>query len=814
MTEFFHELRLALRQMKTSPGFTAAVVVTLALGIGANTAIFSIVNALLLESLPYAHPERMAIVFARTTGTESAAERRNIDGEQWELLRDDVPALISAVSSRRTSGVNLQAGSHAQYVQEGRVSAHYFDVLAIHPMDGRNFTEDEDRPHGPRAAVLSYGLWRTAFDGKRDVVGQAILLKGEPYTIVGVLPDNAVTPLSADIYTALQPSREGEGQATNFGPIMRLRDGANWQEADAEINRAWARSARFQRFQALNPGAQMTYYCVPLQKGETDLLRPKALALMMAAGFILLIACANLAGLTIVRVFRRTSEIATRMALGASRWQVLLQLWVENLVLALAAGVIGAGVGYLALRGLLLLLPERFLPVAKVPLDGRVLAFTLALSLLTSILFGMLPALVTRRVDLLSSIGHRAVIGAGGVRLRQGLIALEIALTVVLLAASGLLIRTLIHLETMPPGFNPSGVMTAKASLDDVRYQDPTAFRKLLNESLAAMRQIPGVQDAAVGLTLPYERALLSAVTLSDGKDAGREITTNEIYVTPGYFKTLQIPVLSGRPFTDGDGPSTQPVVIVNQTFVRKFFAGANPVGRSLDKKMLIVGVVTDAVLSSAGKLNAGSAPLTSEETIYVPTAQISDANGLSMMLTWFQPSWIVRTGGPVQGLPEQMQRALATAAPDLPFSGVYSMNDLQAKTLAMQRVEVALLTTMAMLALVLSAVGIFALVANIVAQRTREIGLRIALGSTIVQAMTQIGRSGVFASAAGLVLGLGLCAAALRMMQSVLYGVGVYDARTLATVVLGLFLVTMLATIVPALKVAKIDPATTLRDE
>jgi len=814
MTGFFHELRRALRQMKRSPGFTAAVVVTLALGIGANTAIFSIVNALLLESLPYAHPERMAIVYAGTTGTESSAERRNVDGEQWELLRDNVSSLISAVSSLRTSGVNLETGSNAQYVQEGRVSAHYFDVLAIHPTAGRNFTEDEDRPHGPRAAVLSYGLWRTAFDGKPDVLGQAVLLKGEPYTIVGVLPDNAVTPLSADLYTALQPSREGEGQATNFGPIMRLRGAANWQQANAEINRAWARSARFQRFQASNPGAQMTYYCVPLQKGETDPLRPQALALMMAAGFILLIACANLAGLTMVRVFRRTSEIAIRMALGASRWQVLRQLWIENIMLALAAGVIGAGVGYVALRGLLLLLPERFLPVATVPLDSRVLAFTLALSLLTSILFGMLPALVTRRVDLQSSIAHRAVIGAGGVRLRQGLIALEVALTVVLLAASGLLIRTLIHLETMPPGFNPRGVMTAKASLDDVRYQDPSAFRKLLNESLGAMRQIPGVQDAAVGLTLPYERALLNAVTLSDGKDAGREITTNQVYVTPGYFETLQIPVLAGRVFTNADGPDTQPVVIVNQTFVRKFFAGANPVGRSLDKKMLVIGVVADAVLSSAAKLNEGSAPLTSEETIYVPAAQIDDANGLSMMLTWFQPSWIVRTGGPVQGLTAQMQRALASAAPDLPLSGFYSMNDLQAKTLAMQRVEVALLTTMAMLALLLSAVGIFALVANMVAQRTREIGLRIALGSTIVQAMTQIGRSGVFASAAGLVLGLGLCAAALRMMRSVLYGVGVYDARSLATVVLGMILVTMLATIVPALKIAKIDPATTLREE
>jgi macrolide transport system ATP-binding/permease protein len=814
MIDLYYEFRRAFRQMKRFPGFTAAVTITLALGIGANTAIFSVVNALLLESLPYAHPERIATVYARTAGAESSAERRSIDGEQWELLRDNAPSLISAVSFRRTAGVNLETGSHAQYVQEGRVSAHYFDVLAIYPAAGRNFTEDEDRPHGPRAVVLSYGLWSTAFNGKRDVLGQAVLLKGEPYTIVGVLPDGADTPLSADLYTALQPSQEGEGQATNFGPIMRLRDSANWQQADAEMNRAWARSARLQHFQASNHGAQITYYCVPLQKGETDTLRPQALALMMAAGLILLIACANLAGLTMVRVFRRTSEIATRMALGASRWQILQQLWIENLMLALAGGVIGTGVGYVALRGLLLLLPERFLPVAAVKLDSRVLAFTLALSLLTSILFGMLPALVARRVDLHSSIAHRAVIGVGGVRLRQGLVALEVALTVVLLAASGLLIRTLIHLETMPPGFNPGGVMTAKASLDDVRYQDPGAFRMLLNRSIAAMRQIPGVQDAAVGLTLPFERALLNAVTLSDGKDAGREVTTNQIYVTPGYFETLQIPLLAGRAFTDADGAGTQPVVIVNQTFVRKFFAGVDPVGRSLDKKMLIVGVVADAVLSSAAKLNEGSAPLTSEETIYVPAAQIDNASGLSMMLTWFQPSWIVRTSSSVEGLTGQMQRALASAAPDLPFSGFYSMNDLQAKTLAMQKVEVALLTTMAMLALLLSAVGIFTLVANMVAQRTREIGLRIALGSTIFQAMEQIGRPGVFASSAGLVFGLSLCAAALRMMRSVLYGVGVYDAWTLATVVLGLITVTIFATIVPALRIAKIDPATTLREE
>jgi predicted permease len=550
-----------------------------------------------------------------------------------------------------------------------------------------------------------------------------------------------------------------------------------------------------------------------LQRGETDTLRPQVLALMLAAGFILLIACANLAGLTLVRMLRRGGEIATRLALGASGWQIQRQLWIENLLLAFLGAAAGIGVGFLALDGLLRLLPEHFLPVATVPLDSRVLAFTLLLSLLTSVLFGMVPALATRKVDLRSSIGSRGVIGAGGVRLRQGLIAGEVALTVVLLAAAGLLIRTLIHLETMPPGFNPTGVITAKASLDDARYHEPAAYRKLLNESLGAMREIPGVQNAAVGLTLPYERALLNGVTLSDGKEAGRQVTTNEVYVTPGYFDTLQMPVLAGRAFTDADGPDRQRVVIVNQTFARKFFHGANPVGRYLDKN-LIVGVVGDTIQSSASRLNAGAAPLTSEETIYLPTAQIVDAKLLSMVHMWFQPSWIVRASGPQEGLSARMQSALASADPQLPFSGFYSMKDLMAATLATQRVEVALLAAMASLALLLSAVGIFALVANMVVQRTREIGIRIALGSTIGKAMMHVGRPGVGASALGLVLGLILCAGALRALRSVLYGVGVYDAPTILVVALTLSAVTLLATIAPTLRVARIDPAKTLREE
>ncbi len=785
------------------------MILTLALSIGANTAIFSMVNALLLKSLPYSHPERMGTIYTRIAGSQVSDERHSLNGEQWELLRDNVPALMSAVSSRGTSGVNLGWGSQGQYLRAGRISAHYLDVLAVQPMLGRNFSADEDRPHGAKATILSYSLWRNTFRSDPNILGQAIRLKGEPYTVIGVLPEAVTTPLNTDLYTALQPSREGEGGGTNFESITRLRDGATWQQADAEINRAW--SLRAGRYELNgNPGAHVTYHSVPLQKGETASLRPQVLALMLAAGFILLIACGNLAGLTLVRMLRRTSEVATRLALGASRWQIQKQFWVENLLLALVGGAVGVGVGFLALRGLLLLLPEHFLPVAHVPLDGGAMAFTLVVSLLTSILFGMFPALASRTVDLRASMASRAVAGGGSLRLRQGLIAGEVALTVVLLAASGLLIRTLVHLETLPAGFNPNGVMTAKASLDDLRFHDPAAFKKLLDQSTAAMRQIPGVQHAAVGLSLPYERSLNDQVALSDGKEAGQQVQTDLVYITPGYFEALQIPVLAGRSFTEADGPDAQHVAIVNQIFVRKFFNGLNPVGRYVDKNIVIVGVVED--VATAPGLDS-AAPLTGEEAMYIPAAQV-DARLLPLVHVWFQPSWIVRTAGPVEGLPAQMQRALATVDPALPFSGFYSMRDLLAKTLAMQRIEVALLGAMASLALLLSAVGIFALVANMVAQRTREIGIRMALGSTVGQAMVRIGRSGAGASVLGLFLGLVLCVGALQVMSSVLYGVGVYDLPTILTVVLTLALVTLIATTVPTLRIARIDPAKTLRDE
>lgn len=799
--------RFAVRQLRRYPGFTLTVIVTLALSIGANTAIFSIVNALMLRSLPYSQPERIGTVFERVQGPDASDTLRWIDGTQWEQLRDNAPSLLSAVNSALAAGVNLKAGTHVDYVRGGRVSAHYFDVLGIRPDLGRSFTEDEDRPHGPKAAVLSYELWRNVFGGDRNLIGQAIELKGEPYTVIGILPRRQVTPLNADVYTALQPTPTGEGQGTNYGLIFRLKDGATWQQADGEMNRAWA--ARIAQIESRNPGTRIMYYTVPLQRGATAEMRPRAIALMLAAAFILLIACANLAGLTLVRMGRRVPEIATRMALGATRWQIQKQLWIENLLLALIGGAAGIGVGFAALRGLLSLLPEGFLPVAGVPLDGRVLAFSAGVSLLTSVLFGMLPALLTSRVDLRGSMTSRGASTAQSVRLRQALIAGEVALTVVLLAGSGLLIRSLLYLETLPPGFNPDGVMTAKASLDDARYQNLSAFQRLMTDSVAAMQRIPGVKTAGVGLTLPFERTLNGGVMLHDGPRAEKMVGTDTVYVTPGFMEALEMNLVAGRTFQDRDNATAQPVAIINARFAQKFFPGLNPIGLTVDKGRTIVGVVSDIQLVSG--LNP-LAPLQSEQTLYVPAAQVD--SGMLGVHVWFQPSWVVRTAAPVAGLTGQMQTALAGVDPGLPFSGFYRMSDLQAETLSTQRIEVALLGAMAGLALLLSAVGIFALVANVVVQRTREIGIRIALGSTVRQAMVHVAGSGVRAAALGMGAGLLLCIGVLRVMISVLYGVKVYDATSIAAVLVALAAISLLAAAVPVLRIARIDPAATLRDE
>jgi predicted permease len=813
------DLRFALRQLHRSPGFAAAVVVTLALAIGVNTAVFSLLDGFLLRTLPYPHPERIAALVSHQESKNNPAhfdDDDSSDNAAWRAVKQDVPGVTAAIGGDGfgdTEGVNLEAaaaqGGAARYVHGVRVSAHYFEVLGIAPLLGRGFTEDEDRPGAGKAVVLSYDLWRTAFHEDTGILGKSILLKGEPYTVVGVLPQGAQMPNPADAWTPLIPDDpHGVCVGNNCLILMRLKPGVTWDQVRAQL-------AHMPPPRNTNLTKENVWYFPSLLHAYAgNAMREQTQALMAAVGFILLIACANLAGLMLARIHRRTPEMATRMALGASRSRILRQLWVENLVLALAGGACGLGLALALFPVMKQLLPDEMIPIGGFVLNGPVLAFALGISVATSLLFGALPALETRRVDLRSSIaaGTRSVAGGSG-RVRQWLIGAEVALTVVLLAGAGLLVRTVAHLESLPPGFDATNVMTAKASLDDARYHDAAKFHTLLRQSIAAMQRIPGVESAAVALSVPYERGLNDGLKILDGGRAGFEYGSSEAWVTPGFFETLRIPILSGRGIRDSDTETSQPVAVVNTDFGRTFYNDANPVGRhfiSESTTFTIVGVVPD-VVKSLGMTQG--APLATEPMFYVPAAQVNQLI-VNLANMWFQPSWIVRTRGPVGALTEQMQQALTAVDPGLPFSGFYSMQDVLNRQLQMQRIEVTLLGTLAGLALLLSAVGIYALVSNLVVQRTREIGIRIALGSTLGQAMRHIASSGVAAACGGVVAGLVCSVFVLRVMKSAIYGVGTYDPVTLVSVPLLLIAIAAAASLLPALRIARIDPAETLRSE
>lgn len=824
---FWRDLIYALRQMQRSPGYALSVIAILTLAIGVNTAVFSMLNSFLLRRVPYAEPERIAALITHEEGISSHSGRyvrQDDDGTDtatWRALEGNVTAATVAAYGDQfglADGVNLnagQAGNHAAlYVHSARVSQHYFQVLGIRPWLGRGFSAEEDRAGGANAAILSYGLWRTVFHGDRAILGQAIDVKGEPFTVVGVLPDGAITPQPAQIFV---PVRAGDprgvcGGGDNCGVLMRLNPGASWQEVAAQL-------AHLPKPDYMDRGYTTWFYARPLQQYANSAMRPSVEVLMLAVTLILLIACGNLAGLTLVRIAERRQEMATRMALGATRTAILRQIWVESLALALVGSGTGVCVAILTQTSLEKQLPAWMVPAGGFTLDWRVLAFALGAALATSLLFGVLPALTTRRMNLQASLAaaSRSVSGGSG-RLRRFLIGAEVALTVVLLVAAGLLVRTLAHLETLPPGFDPHDVMTAKASLNDARYRDAADFRALLSESIAAMNKIPGVEDAAVGLSTPYERGLNTGIRIVDGPLAGTkaaESGSSSAYVTPGYFRALRIPLLAGRTFEDSDTATTEPVAVVNVAFAKMFFHTPNAVGRHFQnggrsdrRSLAIVGIVQD-VVKEPGEFP--TAPLATEPVYYVPATQVADPSGWHI---WFQPSWIVRTQGSVAGLTRQMQKALASVDPGLPFSGFYSMDQLRDHELQTQRIEVLLMGTLAVLALLLSALGVYALISNLVVQRTREIGIRLALGSSLREAIRPIAFSGLMAACGGAAVGLALSFLALRVMKGAIYGVRTYDPVTLTAVPLLLLAITGLAGLLPALRITRIDPATTLRAE
>ena len=807
------DLRYALRMLRRAPSFSAIVILTLALCIGANTAIFSVIDATLLRPLPYPEPDRLAGIVTHFRHHDEEGDQRSQTGATWELIRDHATDLDAAVYSDGAGGVNFASGGTAQYVQQQRVGAEFFRVLGVPPLIGREFTRDEDRPGGPSVAVLSYGFWRRMFREDASVVGRSINLRGEPYTVIGVMPENFHSDAAADLWTPLRPATTGEGEGMNYAIVARLKPGVTWVQADSQLEAVGARAIEERHF---DKGVSARMAIEPLQRFKTQGARLPLLIVWAAVGLVLLIGCANVTSLLLARGNTRSREVATRLALGGGRRAVARQFLVESLVLAVAGGTAGLLVALLGLRGLQVLAADSF-PIAHVSLDARVLAATACLALLSSLLAGIFPALDASGVDIrtaLTEAGARGIAGARKRWTRRVLVSGEVALAVVLLVGAGLLVRTLAHLYQLRPGFDPANVITASFSLQDARYATVQKVNQLFNSGVARMRELPGVESAAAGLSLPYQTGLNDGFRRVDGPQAGNEdLITDVNYVTPDYFQTLRIPVLRGRDFRPGDGPKAAPVAIVNHAFAAKYLSQQEAMGSHVAMvggTREIVGLVGDVQETA----NWGAfGPLGAVPMIYIPASQTTD-DYLKVIHTWFSPNWVVRSSLSSEGVTRAIERVASAVDPLLPIANFRTMNDLRSRSLGEQRFQATLLATLSGLALVLAVVGLYGLMSQSVVERTRELGIRLALGASVGRAVRDAAIPGVLLALAGVVAGCVFASLSVRVLEHLLWGVSTTDPLTFLTVALGLVLVAAFASLVPALRITRLNLADTLRDE
>lgn len=810
----WNDFRYAARQLRKSPAFTITVLATLGLCIGANTAIYTIVDTLFFRALPYPDPGRLLML----TSVFQKNGAFNVDtsqtGAQWEMVRDHASFLDSAVYGT-TAGVNLFASNRVEYVQQQRVSANFFHVLGIQPFIGREFTRTEDVPGGPALTILSYGLWQRVFHRNPAIVGSTIDLLGAPHTVIGIMPPGFRTEEPADVWTPLHPSRTGEGGGDNYGVIARLKPGVTFAQANGQLASVMAATVAEMH---LPSDVKMKEIAIPLQVGLTYDLRSKLRLMWSAVLLVLVIGAINIAGILLARSATRSREIATRMAIGAGRARVISQLLAEALLLAAGGGLLGLGLGQLALETLLALNPDQFSLWASVHLDLRVMAIMLAVSLLTSILFGLFPAFEATAVDLRSALSEGGRGSSSGRRQwkRQALVFVEVALGVVLVVAAGLLIRTFTTLMHANPGFNANHVMTASVSLQDARYKTAAAGNRLFRESLERIRQIPGVESAAVALSLPYGRPLnegiqqISGLPLNQGPDI-----TDFTYATPEMFTVFQIPLLRGRLFTDADNATAANVAVANQAFIDLYLRNrTDPLGTLVkieNKNWQIIGIVGNVQEKNGWGSKWG--PIDEFADVYVPADQFPDGI-FAMANTWFSPSWIVRTRGDIPGLPAAMRRALESVDPRLPFSAFESMAQVRGASLKDQRYQATLFSALAGLAILLAALGVYGLIAQSVSQRTREMGIRLALGATSRGIVRSAAAPGLALAGGGIVCGLVLALFATRLLKSLIWGVAPTDPATFTLVALLLIAVVALASVIPALRLARLDPALTLRNE
>jgi predicted permease len=831
------DLRYGVRTLRKSPGFTAVAVLTLALGIGANTAIFSVVNTVLLRPLPYPEPGRIVQIMLTAPAWNPRGTANVVSPAEFTVLHEQTQNFQDITAYDLAAGaVNLTGGDHPEQLKALHVSANYFRLFGASIEAGRTFSGDEDRPGGPRAVVLSDGLWRRRFGGDRSLVGTPIVLGNEPYVVIGVLGPGFPSDPPVEVWLPLQFDPYSTQGGHSLRAAARLKGGVTLEAAREQMKLA---SRQFRQkfpdpFGARGAGSHQGFTAEPLHDVVVGDVRPALLVLLGAVSCVLLIACANVANLLLVRAAGRRREMAIRAAFGAGRRRIVSRLLTESLLLSLAGGVLGLGFGSAGVDALTAInpgyIPRIALAGSGILPDWRVLAFTMLVSVLTGVVFGLMPALTTPYIDVsaaLNETSRRSSAGHRQNRARAMLVVAETALAFALLLGAALLMRTFVALRGVDPGFDAHNVLTMEMSLSGTPFKKTDIVAQLIREAQRRVESLPGVIAVAATYSLPLE-ARFGGPFVIDGRPNNEFVARDACFVSTRYFDVFRIRVFRGRAFTERDGGQSPPVVLVNRTIAQGGRAGVgvgpasllwpngDPIGNRIffgrgaagppfsDSPLQIIGIADD--------VNDSGLSRSVEPTLYLPITQLSDAT-TELFDAGIPITWAIRTRTDPYSLSADIQRELRIAS-GLPVAHIRSMDEVRTQSTASTNFTLMLLGIFAGVAVVLAAIGIYGVMSYTVGQRAHEIGIRMTLGASGDDVLCLVLHEGLRLALLGIVAGLVAAAWLTRAMKSLLFGVSPTDPLTFAVVGALLLAVAIAATYIAARRATKVDPMAAIRFE
>lgn len=808
METLLKDFRYAIRMLFKSPGFTLTAVAALALGIGATTAIFSVVNAALLRSLPYEKPDQIVAVWeiSKSEGTESVASYPNL--ADWRAQN----TVFEDMSAVRARGQTLTGFGEAERIEGAVVSASFFPLLRAKAALGRTFLPEEDKPGAARVVVMSHKLWTRKFSRDENIIGQTITLSGNPYTVIGILPANFSFPFEveeAELWatTAFEGDNLNERGAHTNSVIARLKDGVSLDQAQSEMEAIAARLEQQYPESNTDSGARV----ISLRDQLVGRIELALWILLGAVIFVVLIACSNVANLLLARAAARQKEIAIRSALGASRWRIARQLLTESVLLALVGGGAGLLLAVWGIEAIVLYIPEEIARLSGIGIDARVLSFTLVMSILTGFIFGLAPALKASRPDLNETLkeGGRTSASAGRRSLRGALVISEVALALVLLAGAGLLMKSFLRLRQIDPGFDAENVLTLRVNLSGPNYKADYQRIAFIDEALDKLKALPGVESAAFVTPPPFSGDGLGSGFSIEGRPTppGQEPGAAVHGVTPDYFNVMKISLVAGRHFTDHDVKGGTGAVIINQMLARRHWPDENPIGERISsvgigvhdnepKVWEIIGVVGDVK-----NIALDQKPF---PEMYFPIRQQS----------WGWGYMTIRASVDPMSLASVARAELLSIDKDQPIYRIRSLDEMISNSVAKPRFYMLLFGLFALVGLVLAVVGVYGVISYMVSERTHEIGVRMALGATRRDVLRMVLGRGMTLAAVGIAIGLGGGIAVTRVIESLLFEVSAYDPLIFGAVSALLALVAAFACYIPAMRATRVDPMTALRYE